>query len=244
MATGSHPHVSLEPGDTIIYSSKDIPGNERAIGRVRNRLIASGLHIVGERDAHIHVSGHPARDELRLLYGLVKPKLVVPCHGETAHLFANEALAKECGVPAVAQAPNGTVLRIKKDQATEIGRIRTGRRAVDGSGIVALGGDALRDRRRVLNNGAVMISGAVDRSGELVADLEVTVHGLTDSTDEDLLDDIADLVEDTLTRAPGRGLDDQVEKVQSGVRRYFKTRYKKRPLVTVHLLRVDAVAVA
>ncbi len=97
MATGSHPHVTLMRGDTVAYSSRDIPGNERAIGRIRNRLIEAGIITVREHDAHIHVSGHPAREELRRMYGLVRPNLLVPCHGETAHLYANEELAKDCG---------------------------------------------------------------------------------------------------------------------------------------------------
>ncbi|HKK30766.1 MAG TPA: ribonuclease J, partial [Alphaproteobacteria bacterium] len=224
MATGAHPHVNLEPGDTVIYSSRDIPGNDRAIGRIRNRLIASGVHIVTDDEAHVHVSGHPARDELRQMYELVQPKLVVPCHGETAHLFANEALAKEVGVPAVAQAPNGTVLRIKLDEATEIGRVRAGRQALDGARTVAIGGEAIRTRRQVLANGAVMVSAAIDRSGDLVADLEISLHGLTDTEDEDLLDDIAEVVEDTIASAPGRDIDGQTERIRTAVRRLFRAR--------------------
>lgn len=243
MATGSHPHVNLMRGDTVAYSSRDIPGNERAIGRIRNRLIEAGIHIVREHDAHIHVSGHPAREELRRMYGLVRPSLLVPCHGETAHLYANEELAKDVGIPAVAQAPNGTVLRIRKDEAVIVGKIRAGRRAVDGSRMVSIGGDALRDRRQVLDNGAVMISVAVDRLGDLAADLEISLHGLTDAEDEDLLDDIAEVVEDTLASAPGRDHDGQTEKVRTAVRRLIRARFNKRPIVMVHLLRVDTILV-
>lgn len=243
MATGAHQHVTLMPGDTVAYSSRDIPGNDRAIGRIRNRLIASGVHIVREQDAHIHVSGHPARAELRRMYGLVRPSLVVPCHGETAHLFANEALAKECGVPAVAQAPNGTVLRIRKDHADAIGKIRTGRQAVEGGRMVSVGGEALRSRQQALFNGVVIISAAVNRAGDLVADLEITLHGLTDAEDEDLLDDIAEVVEDTIATAPGRDNDGHAEKVATAVRRLIRARFNKRPVVTVHLLRVDTTLV-
>ena len=239
MAVGSHPHVTLEPGDTVIYSSKDIPGNERAIGRIRNRLLAAGLKIVTEEEADVHVSGHPAREELRKMYGLVRPKLAVPCHGETTHLYANEALAKECGVPAVAQAPNGTVLRIRVDGAVDAGRIRTGRQAIDGGRTVSLSGDALKDRRRILHNGAVIVSAAVDRAGEVVADLEVTLHGLSDEDDTDLLDDVAALAEQVLAATPGLDVDSQSAKIGAAIRRHFKVEFKKRPLVTVHLLLVD-----
>ncbi len=244
MASGSHQHITLVRGDTVVYSSRDIPGNERAIGRIRNRLLAIGVHIVTADNAHVHVSGHPARDELRDMYGWVKPKLVVPCHGETAHLLANEALAKECGVPAVAQAPDGTVLRIRKDHATGLGRIRTGQQAVDGSRTVALGGETLRDRRRVMENGAVLISAAVDSGGDLVADLEISAHGLVDGDDDDLLDDLADVIEETIIAAGGRDLDTKAEKVRVAVRRFLKHRFDKRPVVTVHLLRIDASAAA
>ncbi len=244
MAAGSHQHITLKRGDTVVYSSRDIPGNERAIGRVRNKLLSLGVTIVTEKQAHIHVSGHPAREELRDMYGWVKPRLVVPCHGETGHLLANAALATECGVPAVAQAPDGTVLRIKKDHADEIGRLQTGRQAVDGSRTVALGGETLRDRRQVLENGAVLISAAIDRDGELVADLEISTHGLTDTDDEELLDDIADVVEETLDEASGRNIDAKADKVRTAVRRFLRHRFNKRPVVTVHVLRVDAAVAA
>jgi ribonuclease J len=243
MAAGSHQHVTLMPGDTVAYSSRDIPGNDRPIGRIRNRLIASGIHIVRDEDAHIHVSGHPARDELRRMYGLVRPSLVVPCHGETAHLYANEALAKECGVPAVAQAPNGTVLRIKKNEANVVGKVRTGRLAQDGSGLVALGGEALRSRQQALFNGVVVVSAAIDRAGDIVADLEISLHGLTDKEDDDLMDDIAEVVEDTISSASGRDHDEQAAKVATAVRRLIRARFKKYPVVSVHLLRVDPTLV-
>ncbi|MCA8929465.1 MAG: ribonuclease J [Alphaproteobacteria bacterium] len=244
MAGGAHQHITLGKGDTVVYSSRDIPGNERAIGRVRNRLLALGVRVVTERQAHIHVSGHPARDELRDMYGWVKPSLVVPCHGETAHLLANAELATACGVPAVAQAPDGIVLRIKKDHATELGRLQTGRQAVDGSRTVAIGGDTLRDRRKVMENGAVLISAALDRDGDLVADLEISTHGLTDGDDEELLDDIADVVEETLEETGNRDVDARADKVRTAVRRFLRHRFNKRPVVTVHLLRVDATVVA
>jgi len=244
MAGGSHQHIALGKGDTVVYSSRDIPGNERAIGRVRNRLLALGVRIVTEKQAHIHVSGHPARDELRDMYGWVKPKLVVPCHGETAHLLANAELARECGVPAVAQAPDGTVLRIKKDHASEIGRLASGRHAVDGSRTVAIGGETLRDRRRVLENGGVLISAALDRDGDLVADLEISAFGLTDGEDDELLDDIADVVEETLEGASGRDARAKSDKVRTAVRRFLRHRFDKRPVVTVHLLQVDATIAA
>jgi ribonuclease J len=243
MASGSHQHITLGRGDTVVYSSRDIPGNERAIGRVRNKLLSLGVNIVTEKQAHIHVSGHPAREELRDMYGWVKPRLVVPCHGETGHLLANAELATECGVPAVAQATDGTVLRIKKDHATEIGRLQTGRQAVDGSRTVALGGETLRDRRRVLENGAVLISAAVDRDGELVADLEISTNGLTDGDDDELLDDIADVVEEALEEVSGRDVDAKADKVRTAIRRFLRHRFNKRPVVTVHVLRVDATIV-
>lgn len=244
MATGAHQHITLGRGDTVVYSSRDIPGNERAIGRVRNRLLELGVNVVTEKQAHIHVSGHPAREELRDMYGWVKPRLVIPCHGETAHLLANAKLAAECGVPAVAQAPDGTVLRIRKDHATEIGRLQARRHAVDGSRTVAIGGETLRDRRRVLENGAVLISAALDRDGDLVADLEISTHGLTDGDDEELLDDLADVIEETLDEGPGRDIDAKADKVRSAVRRFLRHRFDKRPVVTVHLLQVDATVVA
>ena len=129
---GSHPNVKLEPGDAVIFSSRMIPGNERAIGRVINRLVKHGVEVVTDRTDFVHVSGHPARDELVQMYQLVRPRIAIPVHGETRHLTEQAHLAKECQVPEAVVTGNGDVLRIAPGRAEIVGSVPHGRLAVDG----------------------------------------------------------------------------------------------------------------
>ena len=99
IANGDHPNVDLDAGDAVVFSSRIIPGNEKSIGRLHNRLIEKGVEVVTASDEHIHVSGHPARDELLQMYRWIRPQIAVPVHGEIRHMIAHEKLARECQVP-------------------------------------------------------------------------------------------------------------------------------------------------
>ncbi|TQF85720.1 ribonuclease J, partial [Elioraea sp. Yellowstone] len=167
IAADTHPNVSLGEGDTVIYSSRVIPGNERAILRVQDQFVRRGVTVMTERDHMVHVSGHPARDELRRLYALVRPKHVVPVHGEWRHMSEHAALARELGaIPHVIE--DGDILRLAPGPVTVIDSAPAGKLAVDGDRLLPIGGEVLAARRRMLEHGLVVASLALDGAGRLV----------------------------------------------------------------------------
>src|SRR5690606_34700923 len=133
IAFGTHPNVVLDPGDTVIFSSRTIPGNERSVDRVQDRLVRLGLDIITNRDRLVHVSGHPSRTELKQMYGWVRPRFMVPVHGELRHLHAHAELAREeAGVEDALLVENGTLLGFSDKGARRLGRVPTGRLTPDG----------------------------------------------------------------------------------------------------------------
>ena len=162
LANGEHRDLVLEAGDTAIFSSRIIPGNERSVGRLHNALMARGVEVITDRDADIHVSGHPARDELVRVYQWVRPKIALPVHGEVRHMIEHAALARACQVPETIVAPNGTLVRLAPGPAEIIDHVPAGRLARDGDGVVPVDGGVLRERRKLLWNGAAAATLVID----------------------------------------------------------------------------------
>ncbi|HZB93313.1 MAG TPA: ribonuclease J, partial [Stellaceae bacterium] len=184
IAEDDHPEIVLEPGDTVIFSSRIIPGNERAIGRLQNRLAALGVEVLTEHDHFVHVSGHPAQDELTRMYQMVRPRIALPVHGETRHLLAQARLAEQCQVPQTVVTRNGEVVKLAPGPAAVIGEVPTGRLVVDGTRLLPVGSEALRSRQRMTFNGAALATLVVDGEGRLQAPPQVTVHGLGDEAED------------------------------------------------------------
>ncbi|MCK4867322.1 MAG: ribonuclease J, partial [Alphaproteobacteria bacterium] len=158
IADDDHPDVTLDAGDTVIFSSREIPGNERSIGRLLNKLASQGIDIITARDKHVHVSGHPARDELIQMYQWIRPRIAVPVHGEARHLIAHAELARDCQVPEPVGARNGYVVRLAPGRATVVDEVSHGRVAVDGNRLIPMESSALRDRRRAAWNGSAVVT--------------------------------------------------------------------------------------
>jgi ribonuclease J len=239
VAIDTHKHVALGEGDTVIFSSRVIPGNERAIGTVQDNLVRRGVHLMTDADHMIHVSGHPARDELRRLYRLVKPRYSVPVHGEWRHLSAHAALAKEAGVTPIL-IEDGDVLRLGPGCAEVVDSAPIGRLVPDGGRLVPLTGSVMSARRRMLFNGIVLASLAVDESGRLRGQPLVSAPGLlepgapeTAQVSDELAEAVADLP--VPLRRDDAALTDAA---RAALRRLLGKRLQKRPLVDVHLLRV------
>ena len=238
---GQHRHIELDVADTVVFSSRDIPGNEKAIGRLQNRLVAMGVEVVTDGVAKVHVSGHPAREELRHLYGLLRPARLLPAHGEGRHLHAHAEFAREIGVPEVRTAFNGDVLRLAGGDFEALGKVKVGRVGLDGGARVALDGDAIRDRRRMRVDGVAMVTVVLDEAGELAADSMVTLAGLEAADDEDLLADMEEAIDDAiedLSRKARRDDDPVEDAARSALRRILRKRTGKRPHINVHVARV------
>jgi ribonuclease J len=239
VALDTHPRVALGEGDTVIFSSRVIPGNERAIGTVQDNLVRRGVHVMTDADHAVHVSGHPARDELRRLYRLVKPRFSVPVHGEWRHLTAHAALAEEEGVRPILME-DGDILNLAPGTVEIVDSAPVGRLVLDENRLIPMQGEVMNARRRLLYNGVVVVSLAVDRAGNILGEPRLSAPGLLDSDDPEAAralsefgDGIAELPAST------RRDDDLLTEAARGLlRRAVGRRLKKRPQVDVHLLRV------
>ncbi|MGD9535763.1 MAG: ribonuclease J [Alphaproteobacteria bacterium] len=242
IATDTHPRIRLRPDDTVIFSSKIIPGNEVAIARLHNRLIARGIKVLTERDHDIHVSGHPCQDELRDMYRWVRPRIAIPVHGEVRHMREHAALAKELQVPQAIEVMNGDVVRLAPGAAGTIGTVHAGRLALDGSQLLPLDHETLRARRRLKDNGAVFVTLVVDRRGALLAEPKVSSHGVAAEEDTDPEhQEIADAVEAAIDKLDGQQRRDEEtmrEAARLSVRRTVLAKRGKRPVIDVLIVRV------
>ncbi|WAC48883.1 ribonuclease J [Asticcacaulis sp. SL142] len=245
IADGNHPLVKLKSGDACVFSSRVIPGNEISIRSLQNRLSDLGVEIHTEKDhPGIHVSGHPARDELRQMYEWARPRIAVPTHGERRHLQKHAALAAEIGVPEQITPRNGDMVRLAPGRAEIIDEVHAGRLFVDGGMLVPEGADALRERRHAAHNGMLFCSFALDRKNKLVSIVEVRGLGLAfedDDTISDQLENMCDLVEKALQKLSPEERDDDVT-VETTVARVLKKAaqniWDRRPIVETIILRL------
>ena len=243
IASGSHPHVSLESGDTLVFSSRTIPGNERAVARLQDRFLRMGVEIVTSRDAFVHVSGHPGCDELRRMYDWIRPKAAVPVHGEVRHLQAHARLARDCGVGTVAEIEDGVLLRITEDGVERLGDVRVGRLGLDGGRLVPLDSEHIRARRRLSEQGVVTASVLLNSRGRALAEPRVSSRGIV-AEDEfaGLASELAARSSHALGQLNARQRrDDGIveEAVRVTMLRYVRGNYGRRPLVEVHVMRLD-----
>lgn len=240
LARGDNREVRLESGDAVIFSSRVIPGNEVAIGRLQNQLVAQGIDVITARDADIHVSGHPARDELAEMYQIIRPQIAVPVHGEMRHMIAHKQLAEECQVPETVIAPNGTLVRLDPGAPQILNDVPTGRLGIDGARLVNLDSYPMRERRRMQFSGVVAVSVVLDKDRELAADPAVSSFGLIDeSEEEDILIEAEEAAADAIERLSDRQRDRDeaiIEAVTREVRVVFRDNLGKKPIVRVHLI--------
>jgi ribonuclease J len=236
IAFGTH-ELKLAEGDTVIFSSRIIPGNEVPIGRIMNQLSELGVQIVTERQAHVHVSGHPGRPELVQMYEWVRPKIVVPVHGEARHLAEHARLALSHGVSTAVVQQNGDVIRLAPGEPTRVDQVRVGRLVLDGDVILPANGATINERRRISFGGLITVAVPVGDDGELAGTPLIRPFGVP--VEEDRTDFIADAT-DAATRAfSPRGEEEQVrEAVRLAVRRCATLWTGKKPVVEVMLLQV------
>lgn len=240
IAAGDHPRVGLEPGDTVIFSSRAIPGNEISIARVQNQLVRRGVKLITWDDHLVHVSGHPARDELTHMYQLARPKIAVPVHGEIRHLQAHAALALDCQVPVAVVAENGAMVRLGPGEPGIVGHVPVGRLALEGNRVVPMDGELVRGRNRAIYNGSAVVTVVVDGDG-VVGDPQLALIGLLDGDEGDIVAGIRDRVRAAVGAMARRlrGDDDAVkEEVRLAVRRAFRELLDKKPVTAVHLVRL------
>jgi len=239
LAQGENRHISLERGDSVVFSSRMIPGNERAISRLQELLLHKGLEVITDADHFVHVSGHPARDELVQMYQWVRPRLAIPVHGEPRHLTAHAALAAECQVPRTIVAANGDLIRLAPGEPDVVAQVPAGRLALDGHRLVPVESAAIKARNKMAYAGSALATVVLDRKGQLLADPKITAQGLVE-LDEDLAWAVAELrqVYEGLSKRD-RDDDAQVrEALRRALRKGFDRVTGKKPLADVHVIRV------
>ena len=246
VARGELPDMKFGKGDTVVFSSRAIPGNETDINTVKNNLSASGVSIIDpDTTQHkIHVSGHPYRDEISDMIGWLKPKLVVPVHGERLMLDAHAELAKASGVEQTIVPLNGSVIRLAPGVPAVIDHVKTGLLAVEPQRIVKSDHKAIAERRKLQYSGAAHVTIALNKRGDLLMDPQVTLVGMIDHEDAGELDVITDIrieIEDTLADLKEEDITDDArieEDIRVAVRRMLNQIFGFKPKVSVHLLRV------
>ncbi|GAB5347485.1 ribonuclease J [Alteriqipengyuania sp. 357] len=236
MADKNHP-LELSRGDVVLFSSRQIPGNEIAIGKVMNQLAERGIEMVTDRQSMIHVSGHPGRPELQALYEWLKPEILVPVHGEVRHMQEQARLGLAEGIPHAVFQKNGDIVSLAPGEPGKIGQVPTGRLVLDGDIIVPADGSAVTERRRLARDGVLIV--VVGSSGKPQAKPEVTMRALGMPLDEDFPDFVAEAtrdVQEALRRLRGRDAKDagaRQEAVRLAARRAANRWSGKRPQVQV-----------
>jgi ribonuclease J len=243
IAGDDHPEISLDAGDTLIFSSRTIPGNEKAVNRIVNAMIDIGIEVITDRNKLVHVSGHPRRGELARMYEWLKPDVVVPVHGEALHLSENAALARSIGIKEVVICGDGDVVRLAPGPAQVIDEIPAGRLYRDGNLLIDAESRTVAERRKLGFAGIVSVAVAVSGRGDLVGDpwIEMTGLPVAASADKTMQEIVADAVEGALTSLPkGRRRDPGAleQAIERSVRGSVNAVWGKKPLCHVMIIQV------
>jgi ribonuclease J len=243
IAQDEHPEVTLGKGDRVIFSSRTIPGNERAVGRVVNGLVGLGVEVITDRTHLVHVSGHPRRAELEDLLRWVRPRVAVPVHGEALHLSEHGALARKAGVPQVVVCRNGDVVQLAPGPARIADEVPQGRLYKDGKLLVDAEARTVADRRRLGFVGVVSVALALDEGDATLVDPQIEMIGIPDKTADGrpFLDIAYDAVVETIRTLPRprrRDPDSVADAVKRAVRAAVAAQWGKKPLCLVHVMEV------
>lgn len=243
IAEDEHPEVTLAKGDRVIFSSRTIPGNEKAVSRVVNGLVSQGIEVISDRTHLVHVSGHPRVAELEDIIRWVKPKMLIPVHGEALHLSEHAAIGRRLGIPDVLLCRNGDLIKLAPGVAGIIDELPSGRLYKDGKLLISAEGRTISERRKLSFAGIVSIALAVTEKGALAADPEVELAGIPETgADGEIFAEIAyDAVMETFDSLPRpqRGDPDSVaEAVRRGVRAALAVPWGKKPMCHVHVVTV------
>ncbi|MGZ8335646.1 MAG: ribonuclease J, partial [Allosphingosinicella sp.] len=230
--------LRLERGDLVVFSSKQIPGNEIAIGRIQNELAGKGIEMITDRQAPVHVSGHPGRPELAAMYDWIRPEIIVPVHGEMRHMMEHARFARARGIPHGIVQKNGDLVRLAPDGPSKVGEENVGRFVLDGDVILPAEGTTMNERRRIAFGGLISVAVPLNFDERLAGDIEIDLQGIPVEEDRDAFLEAARAA---ARAAMGKALgneDRRREEVRLAVRRVATEWTGKKPVVTVLLVRV------
>jgi ribonuclease J len=238
MAVGEHKQLEVQPGDTVVFSARVIPGNEQSIARTVNNLLRRGARVITE-ELHpgVHVSGHPSREELKEMLALTSPRFFVPVHGEYRHLHAHAQLAREAGLPAdrVFLLEDGDVLDLSPDGGHVAGTVPVGRVLVDGKGVGDVGDAVLRDRRHLAQDGMILVVVGFDKAGSVVAGPDIISRGFSHLAEDDaLFEEARKLI---LTVLEGVSVEEKTDftlikqRIRSVLRKFLRRTVERHPMI-------------
>ena len=239
IADSSHPQITLNSGDTLIFSSREIPGNETAIGRIKSNFIAQGVKIITEKEAHVHVSGHPGREDMIAMYQLIKPKISVPVHGEGSHLAQHAELARSCQVPDVVIPRNGSAIKLAPGLPEEVALVPISCLGLDGNRVIELNGKIIKERKKLVFSGIITVTLILNKEALCQQNPIISAVGVYEdaetqniSLDKNLKKEIDNAPQ--RKRTSDEGLKEFVQKT---LKRIIRSEYGKKPIITIHLVR-------
>jgi ribonuclease J len=232
LASGRHPRFRIHEGDTIVFSAHPIPGNEELVFRTINRLYQRGANVLYERIANVHVSGHASQEEMKLLINLIRPKFLIPIHGELRHLKQHGELARQLGIPAenIAVVENGTPLELDKETLTIHPRLPGGYVFVDGAAVGDTGWSLLREREKLAENGFFIVIASINEQGDVLGKPEFISRGMANMDDDELCAGAEEMVERVVRQHAGNR-DGLEGKLESALSRYLYDETRKRPFI-------------
>ena len=242
ISKGNDKYINIIKGDTVIFSSRQIPGNENAISKVQSRFIDKSVIIVTDEDKEVHVSGHPSRDELIEMYSYINPKISIPVHGTRSHIEAHATLAIECQIPNVIKPKNGDIIKLNGIKPKVISQQSFTSNVYDAGEIVSIDNERFISRRHTLWNGFVTVSIVLNDQGFLVCSPQVTQTGVSDNIDMDtFLMECSFMIENFLEKTKIETYindEELTNKIIKLIRKEFKSSFLKRPSFSVHINRI------
>ena len=238
-----HPDVLIESGDTVIFSSKIIPGNEKKLYKLHNQLVRNGIDVVSEENEFVHVSGHPNREDLKDMYNWVKPKSVIPVHGEHRHMFEHINFAKEMQVPHPVKVENGDIVQLYPGEKPKIiDKAPSGRLYVDGNISVGEESQSIKDRRNLSYNGFLEITIIINNIGSIVKKPIISFRGIpSDTENNNFIFDLEDKIQDTcktFSLKNSKQEQNLIDTLKTNCRKTVKEKTGKRPYTNVNLVRI------
>ena len=238
-----HPDVMLDAEDTVIFSSRIIPGNEKKLFKIHNKLVKRQINVISEDNAFIHVSGHPGREEMKDMYSWIKPQISIPVHGEHRHMKEHYEFAKSLGVPQPALIENGDIIRVYPGKPEIIDKVHTGKLLVDGNRLIDEDSRFLNDRKNIAHNGLMDITLIISKKGNLDRNPIINLRGIP--ADDEELDEISyDLEDEIINTAKSYSLNNKkdeknlIDSLKSNLKKVIYARVKKRPYTNIVLVRL------
>ena len=238
-----HPDVYLDEGDTVIFSSRIIPGNEKKLFKIHNQLVKNNINVISEENAFIHVSGHPGRDEMRDMYEWIKPKISIPVHGEHRHMKEHYDFATSLGVPQPMLIENGDMIRIAPGEPKIIDKVHNGKLYVDGNRVIDDQSRFLKDRKNIAHNGLMDVTLIISKKGNLDRNPIINIRGLP-FNDEELDGCFYEMEDEILKTSKAYSLNNKkheknlIDALKSNLKKIIYSKTRKRPYTNITLIRV------